>query len=336
MRVVSSHWSVIRRSLFCIAVGARLSALCTPVEAQQLKSYRIGYLSNASEIRTDQEQTFRQTLRELGYIEGQNLSIEWRFTRGKLELLPQLAAELARLNLDCIVSSGVAPTRAAKQATTRTPIVMANADDDPIRHGLVVSLASPGGNVTGFTNIGSELAGKRLELVKETIPKLSRVAILYDSRGAGGAGHFRESEIVAPNLGIRLQALEARSADDLDHAFRAAAKGRAEALVVVITGLMNAYRDSIIDRTLKTRLPAMYTSSSFALLGGLMSYDTDARDRLRAVATYVDKILKGAKPGDLPVQRPMKFVFTINLKTAKQIGLTIPPNVLVRADKVIK
>jgi putative ABC transport system substrate-binding protein len=323
---------IVSVALFAMLVAFRVSA-----RAQQpIKIYRIGYLSNATEIRREQEEIFRQTLRELGYIEGQNITIEWRFSKGKLELLPQLAAELVRLNLDCIIAAGVAPTRAVKQATTTIPIVMANADDDPIRHGLVVSLARPGGNVTGFTNIGSELAGKRLELLKETVPRLSRVAIFWDARGPGGAGHLRESEIVAPALGIQLQAPEVRSPEDLDNAFRAAVKGRAEALVVVATGLMNPYRERVVDLTLKMRLPAMYSSSGFPLAGGLMSYDTEARDRLRGVATYVDKILRGMKPSDLPVQRPTKFELIINLKTAKQIGLTIPPNVLARADKVIR
>jgi len=306
-------------------------------EAQQPnKLYRVGYLSNAAEIRREQEEIFRQTLRELGYIEGQNLGIEWRFNKGKLELLPQLAAELVGFNLDCIIASGVAPTRAVKQVTSTIPIVMANADDDPVRQGLVASLARPGGNVTGFTNIGSELAGKRLELLKQTAPRLSRAAIFWDSRGPGGAGHIKESEIVAPTLGIQLQAPEIQSPEDLDNAFQAAVKGRAEAFVVVATGLMNTYRDRIIHLALKTRLPAMYSSSSFPLAGGLMSYDTDARERMRGVAIYVDKILRGTKSGDLPVQRPTKFEFIINLKTAKQIGLTIPPNVLARADKVIR
>ena len=320
-----------------LALIAFVFVVAVVAEAQQpTKTYRIGSLSNAPELRREQEEIWRQTLRELGYVEGQNLSIEWRFSKGKLELLPQLAAELVTLNLDCIIASGVAPTRAVKQATSTIPIVMANADDDPVRQGLVASLARPGGNVTGFTNIGSELAGKRLALLKETLPRLSRVAILSDSRGPGGAGHIRESELVAPGLGIQLQAPAIRSPEDLDSAFQAGVKGGAEALIVVSTGLMTAYRDRILGLALKARLPTMYSSSSFPLAGGLMSYDTDLRDRLRGAATYVDKILKGAKPGDLPVQRPTKFEFVVNLKTAKQIGLTIPPNVLVRADRVIK
>jgi ABC-type uncharacterized transport system substrate-binding protein len=327
-----------KNNIFCAALCAMLLARCISSEAQQAtKVYRLGYLSNAAEIRREpQEEIFRQTLRKLGYVEGKNLGIEWRFSKGKLELLPQLAAELVGFNLDCIIAAGVAPTRAVRQATSTIPIVMANADDDPIRQGLVVSLARPGGNVTGFTNIGSELAGKRLELLKETLPRLARVAIFSDSRGPGGAGHVRESEVVAPGLGIQLQAPAIRSPEDLESAFQTAVKGHVEALVVVTTGLMNAHQDRVVGFALKARLPAMYSNSSFPLAGGLMSYDADARDRLRGVATYVDKILRGTKPGELPVQRPAKFQFIINLKAAKQIGLTIPPNVLARADRVIK
>ena len=209
-----------------------LFALCVSAEAQQRKKiYRIGYLTNSPGIRKDTEEIVRQDLRELGYIEGQNFAIEWRFSKGRLDLLPELAAELARLNVDCFVANGVAPTRAAKKATATIPIVMGNADDDPVRHGLVASLARPGGNVTGFTNIGSDLAGKRLELLKETFPKIARVAILWDPKGPGGAGHAREAKAVAPALGVELQPVEVRSADDLENSFQVAVKGRAEALL---------------------------------------------------------------------------------------------------------
>ncbi len=308
-----------------------------PLQAQQpAKVHRIGYLSNVSEIRRDVEQVFRQNLRDLGYIEGQNLVIEWRFAQGKLERLPDLAAALVSLNLDCIVASGVNPTRAAKKATNSIPIVMANADDDPVRHGLVTSLAQPGGNVTGFTSIGSDLAGKRLELLKEAVPKTSRVAILWDPRGQGGMGHARETKIAAAGLGVTLQPLEVQSPEELENAFHAAIKSRTNGFIVVTTGLMNSQRAKVLSLALQSRLPAMYTSANFALDGGLMSYADDPLDRSQRVATYVDKILKGTKPADLPVQQPTKFEFVINLKTAKQIGLTIPPNVLARADKVIR
>jgi putative ABC transport system substrate-binding protein len=306
------------------------------VEAQQAgKVYDIGYLANSAGIES-REEAFRQGLRELGYIEGQNIGIEWRFSKGKLDRLPDLAAQLVRLKVDLIIAVGVNPTRAAKQATSTIPIVMGNADDDPVRHGLVASLARPGGNVTGFTNIGSDLAGKRLELLQETVPKASRVAILWDPKGQGGAGHARETRIAAPALGVELQPVEVRAPEDLENAFQAGVKGRAEALIVVHAGLMQTQRARIVNLAVKTRLPVMYTDSQFALAGGLMSYDADADERYRGVANYVDKILKGTKPADLPVQQPIKFEFIVNLKAAKQIGLTIPPNVLARADRVIK
>jgi putative ABC transport system substrate-binding protein len=320
-----------------VVLCALLFAVCPTADAQQPgKVYRIGYLSNGPGIRPAEEEVFRQALRDLGYIERQNLIIEWRFSKGSLDLLPELASELVRLRADLIVAVGVNPTRAVKQATSTIPIVMGNADDDPVRHGLVASLARPGGNVTGFTNIGSDLAGKRLELLKETFPKVSRVAILWDPKGQGGAGHARETKIAAPGLGVELHPVEVRAADDLENAFQAAVKGRAEALIVVHTGLMNAERSRTVNLAAKTRLPVMYSSSSFVFAGGLMSYAADDHERNRRVAVYVDKILKGATPADLPVEQPTKFELVINLKTAKQIGLAIPPNVLAPADKVIK
>ena len=305
-------------------------------EAQLSKKvYRIGYLANAAGM-APREQAFRRGLRELGYVEGQNLVIEWRFSKGKLDLLEALAGELVRLKVDLILAIGVAPTRAAKEATGTIPIVMGNADDDPVRLGLVASLARPGGNVTGFTNIGSALAGKRLELLKETVPKATRVAILWDPKGQGGAGHARETKIAAPTLGVQLQPVEVQGAEDLENAFHSAVKGRAEALIAVHTGLMQTQRARIVNLAVKTRLPVMYTDSQFALAGSLMSYSDDDLDRTRRAASYVDKILKGVKPADLPVQQPAKFEFIINLKTARQIGLTIPPSVLGRADRVIR
>jgi ABC-type uncharacterized transport system substrate-binding protein len=325
------------KKILLLALCSLLLAPRFLAQAQQPKKvYRVGHLTNAPGIRAEEEEVFRQSLRDLGYIEGQNLSIEWRFSKGKLDLLPDLAAELVTLKVDCIVATGVAPTRAAKQATSTIPIVMGNADDDPVRQGLVASLARPGGNVTGFTNIGSDLAGKRLELIKDTVPKASRVAILLDPKGPGGMGHVRETEIVAPALGVKLQLVEVRGPEELDNAFQAAVKGRAEALIVVTTGLMGNHRSRIVNLAVKTRLPAMYSNTYFVREGGLMGYAADIPARWRGVAAYVDKVLKGAKPADLPVQQPTKFEFIINLKAAKQIGLTIPPNVLARADKVIR
>jgi ABC-type uncharacterized transport system substrate-binding protein len=336
VRVVSGQLSAVSKVVFGLALCVVLFAISFSAEAQRPpKTYRIGFLSNAASRGPGQDE-YLQALHEFGYIEGQNLIIEWRFSKGKVDLLPDLATDLVRLKPDCIVAIGVAPTRAVKHATSSIPIVMGNADDDPVRHGLVASLVHPGGNVTGFTNFGSELAGKRLELIKETFPKISRVAIIYDPNGPGGAGHVRESESVARALAIKLQPVEARSSNNLENAFRTAAKARAEALIVVHTGGMNPYPARIVNLALKTGLPAMYSNNSWVVDGGLMGYDTDAQERYRGVAIYVDKILKGTKPADLPVQQPSKFEFVVNLKTAKQIGVTIPPNVLARADRVIR
>jgi ABC-type uncharacterized transport system substrate-binding protein len=312
-----------------LAVGVRADA------QQPAKIYRIGYLGNAAGVGPVQEE-FRKRLRALGYTEGHNLMIEWRFSKGDRDQIPSLASELVNLKADCIVTVGVGPTRAAKQATATIPIVMANADDDPVRQGLVASLARPGGNVTGFINIGSDLAGKRLQLLKETVPKLSLVAIVRTSGDEAAAGHERETKVAAQALGVKLQSLEARDADSLEKAFQLAKTGRAEGLIIVHTGLITSLRARTVSLATKTRLPAMYSDSQPVLAGGLMSYSDDSIDRSRRVANYVDRILKGTKPADLPVEQPTKFEFIINLKAAKQIGLTIPPNVLARADKVIK
>ena len=351
MRIANSIWRMVKpisdlrlliSGLFALlfalcSVGALLLAFGFPAEAQQSgKVYRIGYLTNAPGMRKNQEVEFQEALHKLGYRNGQNSVIEWRFSKGQVGRLPDLAKELISLNVDCIVALGVAPTQAAKQASTTIPIVMGNADDDPVRQGLITSLARPGGNVTGIISIASDLAGKRLELLKETIPSLSRVAILWDPRGPGGAGHATESEAVAPALGLQLQRLEVRRLADLDEAFQASVKGRVEALVVVTTAAINSHLPRILEFAAKARLPAMYTNSRPVDNGGLMSYADDPIGRIRRAAEFVHKILKGAKPADLPVERPTKFELIINLKVAKQIGLTIPPNVLARADKVIR
>ena len=306
-------------------------------EAQQAKkTYRIGYLTNSSEFRKQSEGTFRQALRDRGYIEEQNLVIDWRFSKGQLDQLPQLGAELVGFKPQCIVAVGVAPTIAVKQATNTIPIVMGNADDDPVRHGLVASLNRPGGNVTGFINIGSELAGKRLEILKEIVSRATRVGILFDANGPGGVGHVRESESIAPALGLRIERLELSSPENLEKTFQAAITRGVEAVIVVNTALIVGHNARIIKLAAQTRLPAMYTSSSSVAAGGLMSFSDDPGDRAKRVADYVDKILKGTHPADLPVQQPTKFELVINLKTAKQIGLIIPPNVLARADRVIR
>jgi putative tryptophan/tyrosine transport system substrate-binding protein len=320
-----------------IALGALLFALCASAEAQQPKKvYRIGYITNRTEIGPNEE-AFRRGLRELGYIEGENLVIEWRFTSGQLDRNPEIAAELVRLKVDCIVTAGLGASRAAKQSTSTIPIVMANVSDDPVRNKLIDSLARPGGNITGFTDIAHDLAGKRLELVKETLPKASRVAVLWYSVSPVAAKQLQETEIAARPLGVRIQSLEVRSPEDLDYAFQTANKQRAEGLIAVsFGGLLVNHRQRVVNLATNNRLPAMYTISEFVETGGLMSYAPNGPDQARRAASYVDKILKGTKPADLPVQQPIKFEFIINLKAAKQIGLTIPPNVLARADKVIK
>lgn len=325
-----------KKHIIALVLCTMFFSLRFATEAQQpSKVFRIGILSPRSGIDPDDE-AFRERLRELGYAEGQNLLIEWRFTKGKAELYPHLAAELARLGVDCMVVSGIGATHAARQATSTIPIVMANASDDPVRQGLIASLARPGGNITGFTDMASDLAGKRLDLLKEAFPKVSRVAHLSDRTSPPGAADLKEIESTARRLGVRVQPLELLSPDDLESAFRAAVKGRVDGLIVAAHGFIHTYRERIVNLTVKNRMPSMYTNPQFVLAGGLMSYAADIPDQYRRAATYVDKILKGTKPADLPVQRATKFELIINLKTAKQIGLTIPPNVLARADKVIR
>jgi putative ABC transport system substrate-binding protein len=311
------------------ALFAWLLLLCVPVDAQQRdKVYRIGYLSPGPV-----QEPFREGLHALGYVEGKNLLIEYRQGPGRF---PQLAAELVRLQVDCILAVGIDATRAARLATGAIPIVMGNLSDDPIQHGLIASLARPGGNITGLIDMLPDLAGKRLELLKETFPKLTRVAHLSARGAAPGLAHLKEVETTGRALGIRVQGVEVPAPDGLENAFRAVAEGRAEAIIVVGVNFFIPHQKRIITLQLKHRLAGMHTHASWVPTGGLMSYTTDGAARYRRAAEYVDRILQGTKPADLPVERPMKFEFVINLKTAKQIGLTIPPNVLARATKVIR
>ena len=309
----------------------------TFAEAQQpTKVARIGFL-NAPPIvsipaRID---AFRQGLRELGYVEGKNIVIEYRSAEGKAERIPDLAAELVRLKVDMIVSSGPTSTHQAKKATSTIPIVMAF-DDDPVGSGLVASLARPGGNITGLSTLSPELSGKQLELLKEIIPTLSRVAVLGTSNRPGTAQGLRETKLAAGALGVQLQYLDVPSPKDIEVAFREARNARAEAVLVLGSPVLNSQRKQILDLAAKSRLPATYSRPEYVEEGGLMTYGVSISDLFRRSATYVDKILKGRTPADLPVEQPIKFEFIINLKAAKQIGLTIPPNVLARADKVIK
>ena len=306
-------------------------------EAQQPKKvYRIGFLGGSSASAYARFiEAFRQGLRDLGYEDGQNITIDYRYGEGKRDRLPDLSAELVRLRVDVIVVSGALAISALKNATKTIPIVMTTVED-PVAQGFVASLARPGGNITGLTNLAPELSGKRLELLKETISKVSRVAVLWDPSTPGSAVTFKETQVVAPALSVQLQSLEVRNSNDFEGAFRAATTERAGALIVLQSLLTNAHRQRIVDLAVNNRLPAMYTQTEYVEVGGLMSYAPSYTDIYRRAAVYVDKILKGAKPADLPVEQPTKFELVINLKTAKQIGLTIPPNVLARADKVIK
>jgi putative ABC transport system substrate-binding protein len=317
-----------------LLIAVALVAFAVIAEAQQPKKVpRIGILWNA-EIAPSRVEAFRQGLRELGYVEGKNIFIEVRSAEGKLDRLPSLAAELVRLKVDVIVATGPRPTRAAKQTTVTIPIVMTY-DDDPVGSGVVASLARPGGNVTGLATLAPEISGKQLELLKEVVPKLSRVAVLGDAIRPGTPQALREINVAADGIGVQLQYLEVRGPKDVETAFRAASKERADAVLVLASPVLTPQRKQVIDLAL--RLPqilAWRTSQGAGSL--LMSYGVSIPDLFRSAATYVDKILKGANPADLPVEQPTKFEFIINLRAAKQIGLTIPPNVLARADRVIK
>jgi putative ABC transport system substrate-binding protein len=304
---------------------------------QPTKVPRIGYLTGVSlSSISSRTEPFRQGLRELGYVEGKNIVIEWRSAEENLDRLPALAAELVRLKVDIIVTAGSSPTRAAKEATTTISIVMAQ-DPDPVGSGFVASLARPGGNITGLSALAPELNGKRLELLREIVPKLSRIAVFGTSTQPGNAQSLKEVELVAKGFGVKVQYLDVLSSEEIATAFRAATKGRAEAVLMMLPGrVASSQRTQIAEFAVKSRLPAIYDRSEFVEHGGLMTYGVNFTDLDRRAGTYVDKILKGAKPADLPVEQPTKFELVINLKAAKQIGLTIPSNVLARADRVIK
>jgi putative tryptophan/tyrosine transport system substrate-binding protein len=330
-----------KRNLGSFAVYAMLFALCSSAEAQQPKKVpRIGYLSSQDPARESaRSEPIRLALRELGYIEGQNIAIEYRYTEGKRDRYPELLAELVRLKVDIIVAAGGSPgTRAAKNATKTIPIVMVGSGADPVEEGLVENLARPGGNVTGITNLSRELGGKRLELFKEAVPKLARVAVLPDPTSVGAMRELKEDlPIAARALGLTIRAWEVRTADDFEKVFTALNRQRPDGLYVPGGGqLMRANEKRIANFAIKSRLPSIYGRSEAVDAGGLMSYGADLAESYRRVAYYVDRILKGAKPADLPVEQPTKFELMINLKTAKQIGVTIPQSLLYRADKVIK
>ncbi len=321
------------KSLFWLLITVLLITFVSAQAQQPTKVPRIGYLigtsQSASLARTE---AFRQGLREFGYVEGKNIVMEWRYADGKPDHLGALAAELVGLKVDVIVTSGGAPTRATKEATVTIPIVIAQAND-PVGSGFVASLARPGGNITGLSSLAPEISGKRLELLKEVIPKVLRVAVLGSSTNPGNTQSLKETELAAKTIGVHLHSIDVLDPKDIESAFRAASKGRAEAVLVLASLVLNSQRKQIAELTVKNRLPAIYYAPEWVEDGGLMSYGVSFTDLYRRAATYVDKILKGAKPADLPVEQPKKFEFIINLKAAKQIGLTIPPNVLVQGGQ---
>jgi len=315
------------------------TVLLTTVSAraqQPAKAPSIGYLAGVSlSANAARNEAFRQGLRELSYVEGKNIVVEWRYADGKLDRLPALAAELVRLKVNIIVSGGGTVTRAAKAATSTIPIVMTN-DADPVGDGFVASLARPGGNITGLSALAPELTGKRLEILREVVPKLSRVAVLGLSTNPGYAQMLKEIESAAKAFGVKLQYLDVLDSKDIETAFRAASKGRADGVLTLNTPILVSQRAQLVDLAAKNRLPAIFPDGRYMEDGGLMSYSANYNDLSRRAATYVDKILKGRAPADLPVEQPIKFELIVNLTAAKQIGLTIPPNVLVRADRVIR
>jgi len=328
------HKKITRRA-FC----SMLLALPFPARAQQpAKIPRIAFLVSSGDANNPGPlvEAFRQGLRDLGYIEGKNILVEYRYIEGNLASVPGFVTELVQLKVDVLVSSNLPAIRAAKQATKTIPIVMVTTQD-PVAMGLVDSLARPGGNITGLTSLSRELSGKRLELLKETVPGMSRVGVLWDTNAPGPIIGFKEYEAAARALKIQLQSLEVRGPNpDLQRAFQVAAKRSPNALVTIRGAALNRYHKQIADLAIKNRLPSMYEGSVWVEAGGLMSYATNQADQYRRAAVYVDKILKGRKPSDLPVEQPMKFELVFNLVTAKQIGFTIPPNVLVRADRVLR
>ena len=329
--------SAIRNLKSAILAGAVLFALCVPAGAQQAGNARIGYLDPSTRSSSAGHlEAFRQEMNRLGWIEGKNITIDYRFAEQEPKRLPDLAAEFVRLKVDVILCSSTPPVLAAKNATTTIPIVMA-VSGDAVASGLVGSLARPGGNITGLTSFTGELAGKRLEILKETVPKLTRVAVLWFSGGPGVAQRLQLKEIRAAALALNLK-LEEIELDpkDLEGAFQTAMRKQVNAIIVASAAVIFAERKRIVELANKYRLPAAYSDDAFVDEGGLLSYGNDRVDQYRRAAVYVDKILRGTKPADLPVERPTKFELVINLKSAKQIGLTIQPEILARASRVIR
>jgi putative tryptophan/tyrosine transport system substrate-binding protein len=336
-RVISSTFSTLPFALSL--ASALLFALSFPAEAQEAgKTTRIGYLDDSIAASSGELlDAFRKQMSQLGWFEGRNLTIEYRFAEGKgLDRLAELAVELIRLKVDVIVTSGDSGTRAAQKATSTIPIVMAGVGD-PVGQGLIANLARPGGNITGLATLAPELGGKRLEILKEVIPRSTRIGILAGGTGRGAERQLKEMRVAAVALGLKLEEIGVASdREKLVNAFQTAVRVRVHAITTTSGPVIFAQRKNIIVLSAPNRLPAMYPQKEFVEDGGLMSYGEDRSDIYRRAATYVDKILKGTMPADLPVEQLMKFEFVINAKTAKQIGLTIPPNVLARADRVIR
>ena len=327
--------------LSAIGLMLTLAIFVAPLvaDAQQLgKVYRIGILAGSSQALNWQliKEALQQGLRELGYVEGQNVSLEYRYTEGNVALLPELAADLVRRNVDLIAVGGYAMALAAKQATTTIPIVMTGSPIDPVEAGLVESLARPGGNITGVITMATETAGKLLELFKETVPTLVRVAVFYDAANPTNFLHAQAVQTAGQALGLAVQLWEVRGPDDFERVFAALRQERPDGLYVTGGPLIRAHETRIIDFAVQSGLPAVYEGRESVEAGGLMSYTVDRVDQYRRVAAYVDKILKGTRPADLPVERPMKFQLVINLKTAKALGLTLSPTLLFQADEVIR
>ncbi len=328
---------MIKKVVICLLTTALLSTVSFAEAQQPGKVPRIGYLTGSSLSGiTARTEALRQGLRELGYIEGKNIVIEWRSADGNRDRQHALAVELVRLQVNVIVTSSATDTRAAKEVTSTIPIVMTQSGD-PVAEGFVASLARPGGNITGLAALSPELSGKRLELLREIVPGLSRVAVFGTSTSASNAQELREAELAAGALGVKLQYFDVLVPQDIETAFRAATKERSDAVLMNASGrLMNFQRKEIAALAIASRLPVIYGGRQYVEAGGLMNYGVNQNDLHRRAATYVDKILKGGNPGDLPVEQPTTFELLINLNAAKQIGLTIPPNVLARADRVIR
>jgi putative ABC transport system substrate-binding protein len=326
-----------RRLLVAFGAGAMTLPFASIAQEAKGKTRRLGWLEPGTPASFPaRRKAFHQVLREAGYIEGQSLVVDYRYAHGKLEQFPALAADLVALKPECVVATGVDAIRAVRQSTSTIPIVMGTIDADPVKEGLVASLARPGGNITGLIGIAWELAGKRLELLKEIAAKVTRVAVIFDPRSPAGHAHVKATEVAARALKVQLQLLEAKELADLENVFRAVRSARADALFVVAVGMLNTHRQRIAALAIETRLPAIYSNVEFVADGGLIAYGPNSIEQYRRVAAYVDKILKGAKPGDLPIEQPTKFELVINAKTAKAIGVTIPIAVLQRADRVIE